>query len=88
MKKYFYISLTITLLLSGIIIFQNHSNNNGDTTTKNDGYRIYQRYYQVGGGLWNEWTELYGTHNTQLVTMQVEFSNSDTPQDYILLTKK
>ena len=25
MKKYFYISLTITLLLSGIIIFQNHS---------------------------------------------------------------
>lgn len=69
------------------IIFQNHSNNNGDTTTKNDGYRIYQRYYQVGGGLWNEWTELYGTHNTQLVTMKVEFSNNNT-QDYILLTKK
>lgn len=70
------------------IIFQNHFGDTESGTTQEDGYRIYQRYYQKNNQTWTTWTELYGTHNTQVVTMQVEFSNNDGTKDYKLLTTK
>ena len=58
----------------------------GANQTTTNGYKIYSRYYAKSNNQWSNWSELYGTHNTQPVSMNVEFSTGTT-QEYILLTK-
>lgn len=58
----------------------------GNNQTATNGQRIYSRYYAKANNQWSSWSELYGTHNTKPVSMNVEFSTG-TQQEYILLTK-
>ena len=48
---------------------------------------IFTRNYFKATGTWSEWSELYGTHNTERTQMSVEFSSGAT-KNYILLTQK
>ena len=64
----------------------NYKYNGGSNQTATNGQRIYSRYYAKANNQWSSWSELYGTHNTKPVSMNVEFSTG-TQQEYILLTK-
>ena len=59
----------------------------GDTNqTQSDGFKIYSRFYSQPTNQWSNWSEMYGTHNTAPISMNVEFS-SGTKKEYVLLTK-
>lgn len=50
---------------------------------------IYTRHYNQGlasSAQWSSWSELFGTHNTNVVQMSVEFTN--TTGNYYLLERK
>lgn len=48
--------------------------------------RIWTRNYYNNTESWSNWTELYGEHNTSLIQMEVEFSDSTRTYTFIQKT--
>jgi hypothetical protein len=49
--------------------------------------KIYTRNWYNNGHEWSNWSELYGTHNTSVHEMTVNFADNPTPQTLKILTK-